>query len=63
MQITNQNSKSDLQSTGVRDWNILKTFHKAPIAFRNFPRVFEVSRAFLDTSEDFKKCSKILKSV
>ena len=52
--------ESDLQSTGVRDWNILKNFHKPPITFENFPRVSEVFRAFLNTSEDSKNFQKVL---
>ena len=47
--------ESDLQSTGVRDWNIIKSFQKSQIicTFKNFLRNSEVFQAFPNTSKDF----------
>ena len=41
----------------VRDWNIIKKFHKTPITFKIFQRVSEVFRAF--PGEDFQRFPNI----
>ena len=61
MRNTSTNLESDLQSTGVRDWNVIKHFRKPPITFDNFPRASKFFEHFLTLpkiSENFRKFSK-----